>query len=191
MSHDLAAVEATCSNGIWLHNGEARTMGPIRDVLADYRGAVEGDAESRTDIEGRIKVSQIEAASPDGGLAKTGEQLDIDLTLHSDERYRAWIYLGVTEGAATPIFLLQSGPRDDPRARRDPRAVLDSRRCPGSGRYYMWGGVYRNWTQGEELIGWQPLTEFDVYGPELDAAPRAVVRLSPIHVESSWEIDGI
>ena len=46
-----------------------------------------------------IKVSQIEAASPDGGLAKTGEQFNIDLTLHSDERYRAWIYLGVTRGS--------------------------------------------------------------------------------------------
>ena len=40
-----------------------------------------------------------------------------------------------------------------------------------AGRYYVWGGVYRNWTNGEELIGWQPLTEFEVYGPELDAAP--------------------
>ncbi len=163
-------------------------MGPIRDVLADYRGAVEGDAESRTDIDGRIKVSQIEAASPDGGLAKTGEQLDIDLTLHSDERYRAWIYLGVTEGAATPIFLVNPGRE----------TILEPGvthvRCSipslplASGRYYIWGGVYRNWTHGEELVGWQPLTEFDVYGPELDAAPRAVVRLSPVHVESSWEI---
>jgi ABC-type polysaccharide/polyol phosphate transport system ATPase subunit len=191
VSHDLAAVEATCSNGIWLHNGEARTMGPIRDVLADYRGAVEGDAKSRTDIEGRIKVPQIEAASPDGGLAKTGEQLDIDLTLHSDERYRAWIYLGVTEGAATPIFLLNPG-RETILEPGETRVKCSIPSLPlASGRYYIWGGVYKNWTQGDELIGWQPLTEFDVYGPELDAAPRGVVRLSPIHVESSWDIDGI
>jgi ABC-type polysaccharide/polyol phosphate transport system ATPase subunit len=189
VSHDLAAVEATCSNGIWLHNGEVCTMGPIRDVLAAYRGAVEGDAKSRADIEGLIKVGQIEAASPEGGLAKTGEQLEVNLRLDCDERYRAWIYLGVTEGAATPIFLLNPGRETilEPGATHL-RCSIPSLPLP-SGRYYLWGGIYRNWTQGEELIGWQPLTEFDVYGPELDAAPRAVVRLSPLHVDSSWSID--
>jgi ABC-type polysaccharide/polyol phosphate transport system ATPase subunit len=189
VSHDLAAVEASCSNGIWLHNGEVRTMGPIRDVLAAYRGAVEGDAKSRADIEGLIKVSRIEAAAPDGGLPKTGEQLDIELTIHSDERYRAWIYLGVTEGAATPIFLLNPG-RETILEPGETRVRCSIPSLPlASGRYYIWGGIYKDWTQGDELIGWQPLTEFDVYGPELDAAPRGVVRLSPIHVESSWAID--
>jgi hypothetical protein len=57
------------------------------------------------------------------------------------------------------------------------------------GRYYLWGGIYKNWTQGEELVGWQPLTEFEVHGPELDAAPRAVVRLSPLHIGSNWVIE--
>lgn len=188
VSHDLAAVEATCSNGIWLHHGEVRTRGPIREVLAAYRGAVEGDAKSRADIEGRIKVSGIEAASPDGGLPKTGGPIDVSLTLHSDERYRAWIYLGVTEGAATPIFLLNPGRETilQP-GETQVRCSIPSLPLP-RGRYYLWGGIYRNWTQGEELVGWQPLTEFDVYGPELDAAPRAVVRLSPLHIDSEWEI---
>jgi ABC-type polysaccharide/polyol phosphate transport system ATPase subunit len=189
VSHDLAAVEATCTNGIWLHNGAVQTTGPIREVLSAYRGAVEGDAKSRADIEGLIKVSDIEAVSPDGGLAKTGGQLDVSLTLHSDESYRAWIYLGVTEGAATPIFLLNPGREVilEPGETRV-KCSIPSLPLP-SGRYYVWGGIYKNRTQGDELIGWQPMTEFDLYGPELDAAPRAVVRLSPIHVESEWAID--
>jgi ABC-type polysaccharide/polyol phosphate transport system ATPase subunit len=189
VSHDLAAVEATCTNGIWLHNGEVRTRGPIRDVLTAYRGAVEGDAKSRADIEGLIRVSNVEAVSPERGLAKTGGQLDVRLTLHSDRPYRAWIYLGVSEGAATPIFLLNPGHE----ALLEPGETRVTCSIPSlplpSGRYYVWGGIYKNWTQGDELIGWQPLTEFDVYGPALDAAPRAVVRLSPVHVESHWEID--
>jgi ABC-type polysaccharide/polyol phosphate transport system ATPase subunit len=189
VSHDLAAVEATCANGIWLHNGEIRTMGPIREVLADYRGAVEGDARSRSDIEGVIKVGDIKAEPPDGGLAKTGGQLDVSLTLHSEQPYRTWVYLGITEGAATPIFLLNPGRETmiEPGA-TSVKCTIPSLPLP-SGRYYVWGGVYRNWTEGEELVSWQPLTEFDVYGPELDAAPRAVVRLSPLHIESSWSID--
>jgi ABC-type polysaccharide/polyol phosphate transport system ATPase subunit len=188
VSHDLAAVEASCSNGIWLHNGEVKTRGPIRDVLAAYRGAVEGDAKSRADVEGLIRVSHVEAVSPDGGLAKTGGQLDVTVSLHSDKRYRAWIYLGVTEGAATPIFLLNPGREAilEPGETRV-KCSIPSLPLP-RGKYYLWGGIYKDWTQGEELIAWQPLTEFDMYGPELDAAPRAVVRLSPIHVESSWAI---
>jgi ABC-type polysaccharide/polyol phosphate transport system ATPase subunit len=188
VSHDLAAVEASCENGIWLHNGQVQTSGPIREVLAAYRGAVEGDAKSRADIQGLINVSDVKAAAPDGGLPKTGEQIDVDLVLRTEEQYRAWIYLGVTSGAATPIFLLNPGRETilDPGETRV-RCTIPALPLP-RGRYYVWGGVYKNWTQGDELVAWQPLTSFDVYGPELDAAPRAIVRLSPIHVDSSWTI---
>jgi ABC-type polysaccharide/polyol phosphate transport system ATPase subunit len=189
VSHDLAAVEATCANGIWIHNGAIQTMGPIRDVLADYRGAVEGDAKERRQIDGLVKISNVAAGAPDGGLTKTGGMLNVDLTLNSDQRYRSWIYLGVSEGAATPIFLLNPGRETviEPGATHV-QCSVPSLPLP-SGRYYLWCGIYKDWTQGDELIGWQPLTEFDVYGPELDAAPRAVVRLSPIYVDSSWTID--
>jgi ABC-type polysaccharide/polyol phosphate transport system ATPase subunit len=190
VSHDLAAVEASCTNGMWLHGGEVRTTGPIREVLTAYRGAVEGEAKFRADIEGLIKVTNVEATSPEGGLAKTGGQLDVHLTLHSDRPYRAWIYLGVTEGAATPIFLLNPG-RETMLEPGETRVTCSIPSLPlPSGKYYVWGGIYKNWTQGEELVGWQPLTEFDVYGPELDAAPRAVVRLASLHVDSSWAIEG-
>jgi ABC-type polysaccharide/polyol phosphate transport system ATPase subunit len=188
VSHDLAAVEATCENGIWLHNGQVQTSGPIREVLAQYRGAVEGDAKARADIQGLINVSDVTAAAPGGGLAKTGEQIDVEFVLRSEESYRSWIYLGVTSGAATPIFLLNPGRETllEPGETRV-KCTIPALPLP-RGRYYIWGGVYKNWTQGDELVAWQPLTSFDVYGPELDAAPRAIVRLSPIHVDSSWSI---
>jgi ABC-type polysaccharide/polyol phosphate transport system ATPase subunit len=191
VSHDLAAVEATCANGAWLHNGEIQTMGPIREVLAAYRGAVEGEAEARPHVEGVLRASGMSATSPDGGLVKTGGALDVELSLGSDDEYRAWIYLGVSEGAATPIFLLNPGHETMiERGTTKVRCTIPELPLP-AGRYYVWGGVYRNWTNGEELIGWQPLTHFDVHGPELDAAPRAVVRLAPIHVESAWEIEPV
>jgi ABC-type polysaccharide/polyol phosphate transport system ATPase subunit len=189
VSHDLAAVEASCEKGIWLHNGQIQTSGPVREVLAAYRGAVEGDAKAHADIEGLINVSDVTAAGPDGGLAKTGEQIDVEFVLRSEESHRAWIYLGVTSGAATPIFLLNPGRETllEPGETRV-RCTIPALPLP-RGRYYIWGSVYKNWTQGDELVAWQPLTSFDVYGPELDAAPRAIVRLSPLHVDSRWEID--
>jgi ABC-type polysaccharide/polyol phosphate transport system ATPase subunit len=191
VSHDLAAVEASCENGIWLHQGRVRTRGPIREVLSAYRGAVEGDAKARVNagIEGLIRVTDVQTSAPDGGLPKTGEPIELELTLHTEHDYRAWIYIGVTEGAATPIFLLNPGRETilGPGATRV-RCTVPALPLP-RGRFYLWGGVYKNWTQGEELVAWQPLTQFDVYGPELDAAPRAIVRLSPLHVDSGWEIE--
>jgi ABC-type polysaccharide/polyol phosphate transport system ATPase subunit len=188
VSHDLAAVEATCAKGIWIHNGEVQTMGPIRDVLGSYRGAVEGEAKARPKIQGLLGVPHVSAGAPDGGLVKSGETLEVNLRLQSQESCRAWVYLGITEGAATPIFLLNPG-RETllDSSGTDIRCSIPSLPLP-RGRYYVWGGVYKNWTNGKELLGWQPLTEFDVYGPELDAAPTAVVRLTPLHIESDWEI---
>jgi ABC-type polysaccharide/polyol phosphate transport system ATPase subunit len=189
VSHDLAAVEATCAKGVWLHNGTVQARGPIRDVLGQYRAAVEGEAESRQLIEGLLKVRRVEAGAPDGGLPKTGGPLEIEMAIESRENYRAWLYLGISEGAATPIFLINPG-HDIAFAPGETRVHCSIPSLPlPRGRYYIWGAVYKGWTQGEELIGWQPLIHTDVYGPELDAAPRAVVRLAPVHVDSHWEID--
>src|SRR5438128_627701 len=44
VSHDLAAVEATCANAMWLADGQVRAEGPVRDVLGEYRRSVEGIA---------------------------------------------------------------------------------------------------------------------------------------------------
>jgi ABC-type polysaccharide/polyol phosphate transport system ATPase subunit len=190
VSHDLAAVEATCTNGVWMHNGSVQKTGPVREVLGAYRAAVEGEAAgSRPQIEGLIKVRDVTATSPDGGLAQSGGSLEVRLTLESKEAHRAWIYLGVSEGAATPIFLLNPG-RETMLEPGSTQVCCEIPALPlPRGRFYVWGGVYKDWTNGVELVGWQPMTQFDVYGPELDAAPTAVVRLSPLHIDSSWDID--
>ena len=189
VSHDLAAVEATCSNGVWIHNGAVQAMGPVRDVMASYRAAVEGEAaDARPEIEGVLSVREVSAGGPAGGLASTGGPLQVSLTIQSEQQHRVWIYLGVSEGAATPIFLLNPG-RETMLSPGSTQIHCEVPSLPlPSGRYYVWGGVYEHWTNGTELVSWQPLTRFDVYGPELDAAPRAVVRLSPVHVESSWDV---
>jgi ABC-2 type transport system ATP-binding protein len=190
VSHDLAAVEATCANGVWIHNGVVQAMGPIRDVLAEYRAAVEGQAaDARPQVQGLVRVSEVSVGAPDGGLPGTGGPLTVNLTLGAEQRHRAWVYLGVSEGAATPIFLINPG-RETVLLPGETGIQCEIASLPlPAGRYYLWCGIYENWTNGTELLGWQPLAHFDVYGPELDAAPRAVVRLSPLHVESSWEIE--
>jgi ABC-type polysaccharide/polyol phosphate transport system ATPase subunit len=190
VSHDLAAVEASCQNGVWIHNGVIQSAGGVREVLADYRAAVEGEAaDSRPRIEGLLRVSDVRVSAPDGGVANTTGPLQVDMTLHSEDRHRAWIYLGVSEGAATPIFLINPG-RETILQPGPTQVRCDILSLPlAAGRYYLWGGIYENWTHGTELVGWQPMGQFDVYGPELDEAPTAVVRLSPLHVETSWDFE--
>jgi ABC-type polysaccharide/polyol phosphate transport system ATPase subunit len=189
VSHDLTAVEATCSNGIWVHNGRVQQTGSIRDVLGAYRAAVEGEAEGRTRVEGVLDINDVTITGPEGGIPKTSEPLQLEMTVRSRERHRAWIYIGVSQGAATPIFLLNPG-RETILEPGTTRVQCEIKGLPlPSGRYYVWCGIFKNWTNGDELVSWQPLTRFDVYGPELDAAPRAVVRLSPVFVESDWAID--
>jgi ABC-2 type transport system ATP-binding protein len=187
VSHDLAAVEATCANAVWLADGAVQSAGPVRDVLGEYRRSVEGIAVAEA-RDGKIRLRNLELGSPEGAGVRTGQALDIDFALDSDHEYRAWIYLGVSEGAATPIFLVNPGQEAHLKpGRTQVSCTITSVPLP-MGRYYLWGAAYRNWTNGEELLAWQPLAQFDVYGPELDAAPRAIVRLSPVHADSRWSI---
>jgi ABC-type polysaccharide/polyol phosphate transport system ATPase subunit len=187
VSHDLAAVEATCANAVWLSEGAVESSGTVRDVLGEYRRSVEGIAGQRA-RDGLLRLRDLEVGAETGAGVKTGGPLDVSFILESDEEYRAWIYLGVSEGAATPIFLINPG-REVMVDRGKTRISCRVGSVPlPLGRYYLWGAAYRNWTNGQELLGWQPLAQFDVYGPELDATPRAIVRLSPVHVDSEWSM---
>jgi ABC-type polysaccharide/polyol phosphate transport system ATPase subunit len=187
VSHDLAAVEATCANAMWLADGQVRAEGPVRDVLGEYRRSVEGIAVEQA-RDGILRLRELELGTGEGAGVRTGETLSVDFTLESDEELRAWIYLGVSEGAATPVFLINPGQEASIKPGRT-RVSCAIQNVPlPRGRYYLWGAAYRNWTNGQELLAWQPLAQFDVYGPELDATPRAIVRLSPVHVESRWQI---
>ena len=92
VSHDLAAVEATCENGAWLSGGVVQKSGPIREVLAAYRAAVEGEAaEAKPEISGLIKVRNVTATGAGGELPKTGDPLDVSMTIESPAEHRAWI----------------------------------------------------------------------------------------------------
>ncbi len=188
VSHDLAAVEATCERALWLHDGVVRSTGPVRDVLGDYRASVEVAAESLAPIDGLLSIRDVELTAPTGGVITTDGQLDIDFVLGSDSSYRTWVYVGVSEGPASPIFLLNPG-RETAIEPGDTAVRCSIARLPlPKGRYYAWTAVFRGWTDGAQLLAWQPVARFEVHGPGLAETPRAVVRLSPVHVASTWSV---
>ena len=188
VSHDLAAVEATATRGIWIQEGVVQSDGPVRDVLGSYRAAIEASAEQgiRIGAGGMIDLKKIEVAGVDGQAIKTQEPVEITVVVDSDADRPSRIHLGVSEGPATPIFVLQ---RDThlTAGETEIRCLIPRLPLP-RGRFYLWLGI-SNKRQKRDLIAWQPASHFDVAGPDLDPTPRAVVRLAPVHVESHWEIE--
>jgi hypothetical protein len=156
-------------------------------VLAEYRRTADGAGPLHT-ADGPLRVSDVAIGSPNSDGIRTGRPLDVNVLVDSNEEYQAWIYFGITEGAATPIFLVNPGHEMviKPGGTRI-SCTIASLPVP-LGRYYLWAAAYRNSSDGQELLGWQRLAHFDVHGPALEGTPGAIMRLSPVFVDSEWRI---
>ncbi|MDQ3146425.1 MAG: ABC transporter ATP-binding protein, partial [Actinomycetota bacterium] len=187
VSHDLAAVEATCGRGVWLRDGSAAADGPIRDTLGSYRRYVESRMEvaGHGDIgAGEVRLDQIDLAGPsdEGGGARTDEHFEITMAFEAGQPRLAMVHVGVSEGPATPIFALAQ--KADVGAGRTVARCTIPRLALPRGRYYVWVGLTDH--AGGDLLAWHPAARFDVVGPDLDPTPCAVVRLAPVHVPAEW-----
>jgi ABC-type polysaccharide/polyol phosphate transport system ATPase subunit len=189
VSHDLAAVEATCKRGYWLHNGETVAAGPVRDVLKAYRESVESPSGGQRRIDGPVRVEKVSIGGGEHGAVHAESTLKVELTLESAATHRMWLYLGVTEGTASPVFVVSPGHELALQPGTNlVRCSIERLPLP-RGRFFLWLGAYDGSTNGPELIAWQSAAPFEVYGPDLDEAPVAVVRLSPVQVSSSWSVE--
>lgn len=183
VSHDLASVQATCSRGIWLHQGVTQVDGPIDEAIGSYRRFIEETAEALPLVSGPVSVRKVEVTGAAGQVPRTQDPLEIRVVLESEESRSAQVFFGISEGPATPIFSL----------RRDLHLVAGQNELAchiahlplPRGRYFLWMSVYRS----GEIVAWHPAAHFDVAGADLDKAPRGVVRLAPVHVETRWELD--
>jgi ABC-type polysaccharide/polyol phosphate transport system ATPase subunit len=185
VSHDLAAVEATCSRGVWLHQGVVQSEGAVREVVNAYRQSIEAAAESATEVLGELRLVKAEVSGPDGGTPKTQEALDVRLVVESPTVRAGRLHIGVSEGPATPVFVVR---RDLFLAAGETRARCVIRNLPlPRGRFYLWVGMFEGGKR--DPLPWHPATRFDVAGPDLDVTPRGIVRLAPVHVDAAWEVE--
>lgn len=67
VSHDLASVEATCEQAIWLSDAVVRAAGPTKEVVEMYRTAVEQSSTMVGSSEGGLQVLKAEIRSADDG----------------------------------------------------------------------------------------------------------------------------
>lgn len=186
VSHDLAAVEATCARGIWLQQGVVREDGPIREVLSSYRRSIEEQAESAPQSSAAGRIVRTTVHGPDEGSPRTSEPMRVETWLELQEARNAVVCIGVSEGPGLAVFLVR---RDlwFEAGENKLTCVIDHLPLP-RGRFYIWLALFD--ARGREMLPWHPAAKFDVIGPDLDKAPRAVVRPAPVHVDATWTANG-
>jgi ABC-2 type transport system ATP-binding protein len=186
VSHDLAAVGAICERVIWLDRGRIAGEGTASDILRAYRSSVETRAEAASEHEGLVRCVHASVEHREAATPMTQEMAEILLVLETDHARDARIYVGVTEGTADAIFVLVKF-TEVYDGRTEVRIQLPHLPLP-KGRFTLWAGAHDHTRYNEELLTWQPVAQFDVYGPNLDAPPIAVVVRSPVHVEATWDV---
>jgi ABC-type polysaccharide/polyol phosphate transport system ATPase subunit len=184
VSHDLAAVGASVSRGIWLADGVVQSDGPIEGVLSDYRSAIEARAEEDARMQGGIRVTSMTVTGEDGRLPEVAGDCTVRLTVTSDKEQNARLFLGVSEGAATPIFVVMNG-TTIPEGETTFEVVLEHLPLPPK-RFFLWFGAWHMKTK-DEITPWQPIGPLILHGRRrLDPVPKAIVRLSPVYVSAHW-----
>jgi len=184
VSHDLAAVEGTCNRCLWLSGGILLEDGPIRDVLGSYRQWIEEVAAQGQGVKGVIEVLKATATDGDRGHPRSDQPMEFRLVVQCDKAYDASFFIGISEGPATPIFVLRyNGPLHE--GENEVTCVLRHLPLP-RGRFFVW--LFAKDKQGNELLPWHPACDFDVIGNPLQKAPRGIVRLSPVQVTGDWTI---
>jgi hypothetical protein len=107
----------------------------------------------------------------------------VRLVVDSPEAQKVMVFVGVSEGPATPIFVIR---RNTSLPTGESELVCRVRHLPlPRGRFHVWVGIYgADW---RELLPWHPATFFDVIGDKLTKAPGGIVRLSPVQVSADWD----
>jgi hypothetical protein len=183
VSHDLAAIEATCTRTLWLSRGVLVGDGPTAEVLADYRATVEAAARADAVVAGPVRIVDTTVVGPDG-LPHTYEPLEIRVVLVNDVRRDVRLYLGVTEGVPSPVFVVE---RDFELAAGETVVACRVAQLPlPRGRFALWAAVVEQ--DGPDLVPWRPLVEIDVMGPVLGPGPGGVARAAPVVVDAAWEM---
>jgi ABC-type polysaccharide/polyol phosphate transport system ATPase subunit len=187
VSHDLAAVEATCNRGLWLHQGELKSDGEVSEIVTKYRAHIDETAKSSVPQEGRVSLVRVSIRGRNGSGPTTDEPLQVEATVETAEPRLCQFFLGVSEGTAAPVFVLR---RDLqlPSGRMQTSCLIHHLPFP-RGRFYVWIGILDS--RGRDLLAWHPAAYFDVLGPSLDMGPRGVPRLAPVYVKASWNVSSL
>jgi hypothetical protein len=140
-----------------------------------------------TPVVGQVQIISSSVSGVDGKPIQSSAPLDIDLTFDSPIDATTMIFIGITQGTATPVLLV-SDKRDIEQGKTRIRCRLSSLPIP-EGTYYLWVSVGAMAGMRGQLLPWGPVAQFQVVGTILGVAPRGVVRLCPVFVVSEWDAE--
>jgi ABC-type polysaccharide/polyol phosphate transport system ATPase subunit len=188
VSHHLESIEGLCMKGAWLDQGMVQSIGPIREVLGTYRSWIE-EIEAKSGAEARnagpARLVKTEIVGPEGNGCRTGEPLEIRTIIETDEARSGAMYIGISEGPGTPIFVLTNNVSLSS-GETEARVSISEVPLP-RGRFYAWMGIVDG--GGQEILRWQPAAPFDVSGPDLAPTPQGIVRVAPVMVKATWQVE--
>jgi ABC-type polysaccharide/polyol phosphate transport system ATPase subunit len=184
VSHDLPAVEALCQRAVWLDAGVIRADEAARRVLGEYRHAIEQGTmfQHQTQNGSAMRLAHVRLSHGGGHSPSSHAPLRVDFSVASKVDRAGVLYMGVSEGPATPIFVVN---RPTLFREGDNRLSCEIQDLPlPGGRFCVWVGVFAG---NRDLLPWQPVADLDVVGPALDPTPVGVLRPSPVQVRARWE----
>ena len=185
VSHDLASVEASCEEAVWLADAVVQASGPTRDVVKLYRQAIEQNAMVTTASYGEYQLLSAEIAAADGGQIRTDCDLEIRFTLNAPRSAEGYFDVGISQGTAFPMFIVHHH-GDCPAGEFQIRCVLKNLPLP-KGRFSVWAAMCG--LQATPYIPWKPVISFDAFGPEAPRPPDGVMAMTPIYVGADWRVD--
>jgi len=188
VSHDLASVEASCDRAVWLSNAVVRAQGPTKEVVTLYRTAVEKNSTMINSTEGVVQVLKAEIRATDGGQLRSECEVEARLTLNSPESALASFFVGISQGTAFPMFVIDHH-GEMPAGEFEVVCRLGYLPLP-KGHYSLWTAV-TGYPKGKRdpYLPWQPVISFDAFGPDRMDPPEGVMALSPVYVGAKWEIN--
>ncbi len=172
VSHNLYAVEALCSRGMYLSGGRIMTTGPTRGILARYLDDIDehrvmNSGDARVPITGGPITLSVKCVGPDGSSRiRTGETVRIisDIRCRS-AGVRVYFHFGISDGRpGTPLLLASqvlsgSGPVSLGGRDRVTCVIPDIPLLPRI--YEVWCEVRGEHGWGN-FITWQKVTDFRV-----------------------------
>jgi ABC-type polysaccharide/polyol phosphate transport system ATPase subunit len=187
VSHDLASVEASCQRAVWLSDAVVRASGPTKEVVTMYRTAVEQSSTLLTTKEGVVTVLKAELRASDGGQLRSECEVEVRLVLNSPEECMASFYLGMSQGTAFPMFVID---HQGTMPEGDFEVVCKLGYLPlPKGHYSLWTAI-TGFPKGRKdpYLPWQPLVSFDAFGPERMDPPEGVMSMTPVYVGADWDV---
>ena len=203
VSHDLSAVEAVCSRGLFLLDGREHASGTQKEALRAYLDWVDRSHQARLSGEpafwssDRLRVERVTVHDGTGAeryAFSTGEDLTVRIVFEAPEAVnRPHVSIGVTDGRPGSLVLCSMLVDGGAPEQIQGRVAVECRMrgVPLLPRVYeLWCSVRSEHAYGD-LFDWQPVGAFRIAQPPSLAGPAAHAHAStdaPVHVDHGWEV---